>query len=60
MFKATAIMTDGSREWPVTIFSAYESMDDAKEGVKRFRRTFAGEDCPVAVKHTNIEEVCKA
>lgn len=59
MFKATAIMTDGAKQWPVTIFSSYESLDEAKEGVKRFRRQYSGLDSRIHVKHTNIEEVQK-
>lgn len=36
MYKATATLTDGVREWYVIIYSQYKTMQDALDGVQRF------------------------
>ena len=35
-FKAMATVTDGSRKWDVTIYSRYETIDAASDGIRRF------------------------
>lgn len=29
-------MTDGTKEWDVIIYSMYETIEEAEEGIKRF------------------------
>ena len=36
MYKATATVTDGIKQWCVIIYSQYKTMQDALDGVKRF------------------------
>lgn len=35
-YKAMATLSDGEREWDVTIYSGYESADEAGAGISRF------------------------
>lgn len=35
-YKAIATLTDGVREWDVTIYSDYESVAEAGAGISRF------------------------
>lgn len=35
-YRATATVTDGTKEWDVIIYSMYESTEEAEEGIKRF------------------------
>ena len=35
-FKAMATLTDGAREWDVTIYSGYETAEEAEAGIARF------------------------
>ena len=55
-YQAVAVVTDGYRDWPVTIYSSYESIDDAAEGAYRFCRNYSAPDSPVAVKRISIGE----
>lgn len=35
-YRANATLTDGVKEWNVIIYSMYESVDEAEEGIKHF------------------------
>lgn len=35
-YRAMAILTDGWREWVVTIYSGYNSVEEAEAGISRF------------------------
>ena len=37
-YKAIAIVTDGIKEWNVTIYKHYETITDAEEGIKNFKK----------------------
>ena len=53
-YRATATMTDGSKEWPVIIYSGYTSLAEAEAGAARFRANYSGES-RVTVKAVTIE-----
>ena len=37
-YKAIATVTDGIKEWNVIIYSLYETIEDAEEGIKNFKK----------------------
>lgn len=51
-FTAIAKVTDGKKEWDVTIYTGYKTMTEATEGASRFAENY--ENTFISVLNINI------
>ena len=40
MYKAIAFLTNGKRDWEVTIYSGYKTKTEAHDGIEKFKKHY--------------------
>lgn len=47
LFTATATVRNAQREWDVVIYRGYKSVEEAEDGINRFKRNYEGTEITV-------------
>lgn len=61
LYSAFAVVNNGIREWEVKISGLYQTKEDAKRGIERFKRTYRGTNIKVVrTKIVSAPDVTRA
>lgn len=47
LFTAIATVRNAEREWDVVVYSSYKTVEEAEDGIRRFKRNYDGTEIEV-------------